>query len=204
MDFAKHLKAGLEELGIRTFFDSEDIPQEVDGKEEWRSIRNRAIEESNVFILLITPGFDLSPEVRNELSLARKEGKQFIYFRHRDLGRKIVIDLGNERVDLGKQQQVSFETKEELLRHAHRILLKYQKDMFANKSKVDASLDTKTNANLNSAPGSIEVLVCAACSKPIKGVPHTEILNGKKINFDSVECAKVYRKLKGVYGEYFE
>jgi hypothetical protein len=97
------LKAGLEELGIHTFLDSKDIPQKVDGKEEWIRIRDKALEESKTFILLITPGFDLSPEVKNELQLAKKLGKEFIYFRHRDLGRKIVVNLDSEKVDLGRQ-----------------------------------------------------------------------------------------------------
>jgi hypothetical protein len=123
-DFADHLKSGLEELGYHSFLDSKDIPKVTDGKQEWIQIRDQALKESQTFILLITPGFDLSQEVKNELKLARASGdKQFIYFRHRDLGRKIVVDLDSERVDLGRQEQVSFETKEELLRLAHGILL---------------------------------------------------------------------------------
>ena len=126
-DFAEHLKAGLEELGFHSFIDSKDIPRMVDGKEEWREIRDNALNESKIFILIITPGFDLSQEVVNELKLARKIGnKRFIYFRHRDLARKIVVDLFTETVDLGRQEQVSFETKEELLRLSHSILLKNQ------------------------------------------------------------------------------
>lgn len=37
-----------------------------------------------------------------------------------------MVDLDHEVVDLGRQGQVSFETKEELLRLAHVILLKNQ------------------------------------------------------------------------------
>jgi hypothetical protein len=40
------------------------------------------------------------------------------------MGRNIVINLGNEILDIGKLEQVSFENKEELLRLAHNILLK--------------------------------------------------------------------------------
>jgi hypothetical protein len=124
-DFADHLKAGLEELGYHSFLDSKDIPKMTDGVEEWVAIRDQALKESKYFILLITPGFELSPEVLKELKMAREFGnKRFLYFRHRDLGRKIVVDLGNEKLDLGRQEQVSFESKEELLRLAHGILLK--------------------------------------------------------------------------------
>ncbi len=40
------------------------------------------------------------------------------------MGRNIVVNLGNEILDIGKLEQVSFETKEELLRLASNILLK--------------------------------------------------------------------------------
>jgi hypothetical protein len=40
------------------------------------------------------------------------------------MGRNIVVNLGDEVLDIGKLEQVSFETKEELLRLAHDILLK--------------------------------------------------------------------------------
>jgi len=58
--------------------------------------------------------------------------KEFIYFRHRSLARNIVVALDTEKVDLGSQQQVSFETKEELLRLAHNILLRTGSSVFLN------------------------------------------------------------------------
>jgi len=210
LDFAKHLKAGLEELGVHAFFDTEDIPQMVDGKEEWISVRDRAIEESKIFILLITPGFNLSPELRNELRLARKAGKEFIYFRHRDLGRKIIVDLDTEKVDLGRQQQVSFENKEELLRLTHKILLKSQIIKVSTNQQptpTDINSVNKTNRshqNHASVKKESDQLICQTCSKPISGEGYIEELNGKRYNFDSPECARTYRKLKSVYGEYFE
>ena len=45
---------------------------------------------------------------------------------------------------------------------------------------------------------------CLMCSKLIGGKPDVEIVEGKKLSFDSAECAKTYRKLKSVYGEDFE
>jgi hypothetical protein len=47
-------------------------------------------------------------------------------------------------------------------------------------------------------------LRCSTCSKIISGEPHVEILDGKKYNFDSQECARMYRKMKSLYGEYYE
>jgi hypothetical protein len=67
----------------------------------------------------------LSREVVNEISMARKQAnKTFVFFRHRSMGRKIVLNLGDEILDIGKLEQVSFENKEELLRLAHNILMK--------------------------------------------------------------------------------
>ncbi len=78
-DFADHLKAGLEELGYHTFLDSKDIPKMTDGMEEWIEIRDRALSECKVFILLITPGLDLSSEVLKEIKMARDiGGKKFL------------------------------------------------------------------------------------------------------------------------------
>jgi hypothetical protein len=124
-DHADHLKAGLEELGMHTFEDCKDIPQTVDTEEGWARVRDKALEESKYFVLIMTPGFDLSSEVVKEISMARKQAnKTFVYFRHRSMGRSIVVNLGNEILDIGKLEQVSFETKEELLRLASNILLK--------------------------------------------------------------------------------
>ncbi len=124
-DYADHLKTGLEELGLHTFEDCKDIPQTVDTEEGWACSRDKALEESKYFVLIMTPGFDLSREVTNEIGMARKQtNKTFIYFRHRSMGRNIVVNLENDSLDIGKLEQVSFETKEELLRLAHNILLK--------------------------------------------------------------------------------
>ena len=123
-DYADHLKTGLEELGLHTFQDCKDIPQTVDTEEGWACDRDKALEESKFFVLIMTPGFDLSREVSNEIRMARKQiNKTFVYFRHRSMGRNIVVNLGDEVLDIGKLEQVSFETKEELLRLAHNILL---------------------------------------------------------------------------------
>ncbi len=124
-DYADHLKVGLDELGLHTFQDCKDIPQTVDTEEGWACSRDKALEESKYFVLIMTPGFNLSREVVNEIAMARKQtNKTFVYFRHRSMGRNIVVNLGNEVLDIGKLEQVSFETKEELLRLAHSILLK--------------------------------------------------------------------------------
>lgn len=124
-DYADHLKTGLEELGLHTFEDCKDIPRTVNTEEGWASARDKALAESKYFVLIMTPGFNLSSEVVKEIGMARKQAnKTFVFFRHRSMGRKIVVNLENEVLDIGKLEQVSFETKEELLRLAINILLK--------------------------------------------------------------------------------
>jgi len=195
-DFADHMKAGLEELGYHTFLDSKDIPKMTDGVQEWIQIRDRALSESKVFILLITPGFDLSAEVLNEIRLAREiGGKKFLYFRHRDLGRKIILNLEGEKVDLGRQEQVSFENKEELLRLASGILLQ-NKDLF-NASLTPQKMGQKKEENKD------ELVTCAMCSKEIKGQPIAETIENKLYNFDCTECAHTFKKFKRLYGKNF-
>jgi hypothetical protein len=195
-DFADHLKVGLEELGYHSFLDSKDIPKMTDGLEEWVEIRNQALKESKVFILLITPGFDLSGEVLKEISLARESGgKKFLYFRHRDLGRKIILNLEREKVDLGRQEQVSFENKEELLRLASGILLQ-NKDLFHSPSTPQKT-ELKKEKNMD------KYVTCAMCSKEIKGQPIVETIENKLYNFDCTECAHTFKKFKRLYGKSF-
>jgi hypothetical protein len=217
-DFADHLKAGLEELGYHTFLDSKDIPKMTNGKEEWVEIRNQALRESQTFILIITPGFDLSQEVKNELRLARATGnKKFLYFRHRDLGRKIIVDLENEKVDLGRQEQVSFESKEELLRLAHGILskeagispqklplLKNGKGQMSKPSSGELPLVTATIGEPKTVKDNKVPLCCEMCSKPIEGQPYSEVIDEKSHNFDCKECAQTFKRFKSLYGEEFE
>ena len=123
-DYADHLKTGLEEVGLHTFEDCKDIPLTVTTEEGWARIRDQALTESKYFVLVMTPGFDLSSEVVKELAMARKQAdKTFVFFRHRSMGRRIAVDLGGgEVLDITQLEQVSFESKEELLRLAINIL----------------------------------------------------------------------------------
>ncbi len=126
-DFADHLKAGLEELGLHTFEDCKDIPQTVNTDEGWACDRDKALAESKYFVLIMTPGFELSSEAVKEIAMARKQpNKTFVFFRHRSMPRNIQINFGSEILDVGKLEQVSFESKEELLRLANDILLHHK------------------------------------------------------------------------------
>ena len=212
-DFAEHLKAGLEEVGYHSFLDSKDIPKMTDGVEEWIQIRDRALKESRNFIVIMTPGFDLSSEVRNELRMARAAGpRHYLYFRQREMGRKIAIDLGNEKLDLSRQEQVSFENKEELLRLAIGILQKEAGSPISQGSTVQEMKDPRANRNADkpkagtqSASVSVNVLPCCEmCLKPIEGQPYVELIDETPHNFHCKECAQTFRRFKSLYGEDFK
>jgi KaiC/GvpD/RAD55 family RecA-like ATPase len=47
-------------------------------------------------------------------------------------------------------------------------------------------------------------LRCVMCSRLIEWEPHVEVIGGEKYSFDSPGCASTYKKLKSLYGEYFE
>lgn len=126
-DFAETLKKSLEEFGVRSFLDTKDIPEKFKGTEEWTNARDKAVIESKIFVLIITAGFNLSPEIKKEFSLARKcADKKFVYFRHKSLKPNLKIVLDTEELDLEKQQQVSFDTKNDLVRKAHSIIIEGQ------------------------------------------------------------------------------
>lgn len=116
-DYAKHLKKGLKREGISAFLDITDIPTEFKKTEKWWKIRDRAILDSDIFLLIITDRIETSREVRNEIALARRvKDMRFSYFRQQNLEPNIIINLKGEKLNLGDFNQITFETKEDLFR----------------------------------------------------------------------------------------
>jgi hypothetical protein len=200
-DFADHLKNGLEELGYHSFLDSKDIPKIVDG-DGWREIRDRALKESKIVIIILTPGLTLSQEVINEFAMAREMHKKFLFFRPRELGRKFVFNLPNEYLDLSEKEQVSFETKEELLRLAHGILLKFDPESHMPEQR-SASQVVKISLKDENIPKT-DLATCAMCNKPIVDQLVRESINEKIYSFDCADCAKNFKKLRSIYGPDFQ
>jgi KaiC/GvpD/RAD55 family RecA-like ATPase len=52
--------------------------------------------------------------------------------------------------------------------------------------------------------GSSSDVRCVMCSRLIEWKPHVEVIDGREYNFDSVECANTYQKLRSMYGASFE
>ena len=117
LDFAKHLKSGLEREGISAFLDIIDIPKEFKGKQTWIRTRNESIKKSEKFLLIATSGIETSRELKKEIQIARDNNKAFLVYRHYTLCSQITISLEREKMHLGDFQQVSFDSKEDLLRN---------------------------------------------------------------------------------------
>lgn len=117
-DYAFHLWEGLKELQITAFLDIKDIPKTFkEGTDKWRSCRDEAIIDCRIFLMIVTRGFESSPEIKEEITLAIKEKKELMCLRRRILSPDIPIDLLMKRhIDLEEYQQIPFDTPEELLR----------------------------------------------------------------------------------------
>ena len=111
--------------------------------------------------------------------------------------------MPTEKVDLSKQEQVSFESKEELLRLTHGILLKNQNIIVIANQPIETLKQASIKKEAEAKPTNVS-LTCEMCSKSIEGHPIVEQVNGKSHSFDSIECVKTYKKLKSLYGETFE
>jgi len=116
LDFAKHLKSGLERENISVFLDIIDIPKEFKGKQTWMETRNKSIKKSKKFLLIMTNGIETSRELKKEIQIARDNNKTFLVYRYHTLSPQITIVLERERMNLNDFQQISFDGKEDLLR----------------------------------------------------------------------------------------
>lgn len=113
-DFALHLWEGLREYDYATFLDIKDIPTRFrEGTEKWRACRNAAITNCEIFLMVITRGFENSSEIQNEIDFAIKQRKELMCLRHAHLPANMIV---KPLANLGEYQQIPFETPEGLLR----------------------------------------------------------------------------------------
>jgi hypothetical protein len=115
-DIASLLKEALKEQKISAFVDTIDIPKDYELTSKWWQFRDDAIKNCNLFLMLITAGFDRSEEIAKEIQIARENGKKFVVFRWSKLSPKIEIKLGNEKLSLEDFNQISFDSPGMLIR----------------------------------------------------------------------------------------
>jgi len=117
-EFANHLKDGLEDVGVRTFLDTRDIPKTVEsGGDKWRSYVNKAIIESNKVILIMTFGFNTRNEVIRELEFTWNNKKDILLCKDVNLPKEhMIIRMKDKEIDLSELEYILFTDKEDLLR----------------------------------------------------------------------------------------
>jgi hypothetical protein len=113
-DYALHLWEGLRVYQHTAFLNIRDIPTRFsEGSEKWRARINDAITNCEVFLMIVTQGFENSPEIQREIDFAIKQNRKFMCLRHRYLPENITI---KSLINLEEYQQIPFEKPEELLR----------------------------------------------------------------------------------------
>ena len=76
-DLAVHLRNALSDFNIPAFLDIIDIPKELESTESWWKYRNQAVRDCKTFLMIITKGFERSPEIINEIKIAIDNNKKF-------------------------------------------------------------------------------------------------------------------------------
>ena len=113
-DYALHLWEGLREFNHTPFLDIKDIPTKFsEGTQKWRELRDYAIKNCEVFLMIVTQGFESSPEIQTEIKLALEQHRELMCLIHRYLPKNITVE---SLINLGEYQQIPFETPQELLR----------------------------------------------------------------------------------------
>jgi hypothetical protein len=124
-DLAKRLKEALEDYNISAFVDTIDIPKKYKSTEKWWQSRDQAICDCETFAMIVTVGFEKSPEIAKEIKLARDEDKRLMCFRWTDLKPNLVINLGDETLNAKDWEQIEFSEAGELVR---KFFDNYQKE----------------------------------------------------------------------------
>lgn len=118
VDFAKFLKLKLKDFGINAFLDVDDMPQSIkQDTDEWRRWIEKAIINSQKFVLLMTLGFNTRNEVLRELKISKDNKIERIHFKHTGIAdADLLVKIGDEELDLSKFQYIMFDDEPDLLR----------------------------------------------------------------------------------------
>lgn len=120
-NFAGDFKDAIFDIeGIKLFVAHKDLPHLVPYSTEWRAIRDKAIRECRVFLMLVTYGFEKSPEIIEEIKHASKYGvnKLFVVCRWKQRPHDISVKIGdapNATLHLQKYTQIPFSNLDELV-----------------------------------------------------------------------------------------
>ena len=109
-DFADRLWNGLRDREIFAFLDVEDIPKRFKGTDKWWKFRDQAIRHCNVFLMIVTDGFEKSDEIRKEITLANAEEKDLMCMMEKGLRPNVQTALLLQNVELRDLQQTRLST----------------------------------------------------------------------------------------------
>jgi|WetSurMetagenome_2_1015567.scaffolds.fasta_scaffold182028_1 hypothetical protein len=158
-NFAGEFKDAIFDIEkIRLFVAHKDLPNLVPYSTEWREIRDKAIRECRVFLMLVTYGFEKSPEVIEEIKLASKyeANKLFVVCRWKQRSHDISVELGDATLPLQRYTQIPFVNLDELVNpFLDSYHLQFDKNPKVAKERADEShLETiKSNeAELKPSP----------------------------------------------------
>lgn len=150
IDFARFLRTKLRDFGTNAFLDVEDMPKSIKfDTDEWRSRIDRAILDSQKFVLIMTLGFNTRSEVLRELKVAKDSKIERIYFRHSSLeDSDLLVEIGDEKLDLSKFQYILFDDEPDLLRKLGTELLG------RGRKRTETSIFKETSQKIISSEGS--------------------------------------------------
>jgi hypothetical protein len=117
-NFAGDFKDAIFDIeGITLFVAHKDLPHLVPYSAEWREIRDKSIRECRVFLMLVTYGFEKSPEVIEEIKLASKyeANKLFVVCRWKQRHHDISVKIGDATLPLQRYTQIPFTNLDELV-----------------------------------------------------------------------------------------
>jgi len=124
-DYARHLAEGLTDFYFDAFLDVVSIPDTIiNYSDSWHEIRDEALRTSELFILIMTRGFEKADEVLYEMQLSDANNVEKLLMKRKRLGYtdlKVKFENGDE-YDLSKCPILSFTTQEDLLRQVLDVL----------------------------------------------------------------------------------
>jgi len=109
-EMALRLREALKEYDISAFVDTMDIPKEYEFTDKWWQYRDDAIRKCDTFLMIVTVGFEKSTEIADEIKIARDSNRKLMLFRWHKLYPEIIINLGDELLNIKDLQQISFDS----------------------------------------------------------------------------------------------
>ena len=137
--FAKYLKEHSKDIGnLNAFLDIENIPKKItNDTNEWRSYIDQAIENSKIFLLIMTRRFNERREVIREYWKAKDCKIPMLLFKQKTLDAEdLCSDIGSEPIDFSNLEYTEFTDECDLLTKVDEIINAKRKGKGAKVRKI--------------------------------------------------------------------